>query len=687
MQREAGVKKDDLIKEIAALAVVGVAFASHPSAMTALSAAPSLLGLGRHILSRLSNDPKGITARAVKAVMYGIEQSSEASPELINEAWAALQAMPDATQLTQAQLVEVTKNGTELGGDLVELLMLEIPQWANLKARGLIETALSAGVRACTATEDFRTALSFELLQELSRDMVKVKDNTNATLDIVEKLHAGLEGMLRPEMNTLAGRFGHPDPEGAKLKDLKIFLQQKAEDLSRYKAQIEGIDDRTAELANIKVRAKDAVDRLEFDAVEMLLARVDQVETSISAETKELRAENFLLQSNVSAAFAHLSAAADSFQGIDPVEPARRRVEYADRLYQHGLRYSGPGFELASRMLQTALGQLSETKQPELWADVQNDLGRTLKGLGLHRTGAEGRALLAEAVSAYSAALRVWTISLYPARWAATQNNIGNALLNQGIRAEGKLQIQLLEGAEGTFRAVLEVRSKLGDAQAWARTQMNLANLLTTHAELVEGAQKISLLHKSVAALRAARCVFSKEPKSENWAIAQTNLSASLQKLGSSTEGQRGVSFLTKASIACSAALCVFTRDSYPMHWAKVKNNLGLVLQELGVRSSGPQGAKLIEEAIIANHEVLSVRTVDNDPMLWAMTQENIASAELALAEHDSCMDQRRPHLLAALVAVEAALDVFDPQYESYNHKKASKLQEDIRAKLTELGE
>jgi hypothetical protein len=57
--------------------------------------------------------------------------------------------------------------------------------------------------------------------------------------------------------------------------------------------------------------------------VEALLARVDEVETEIAAETKVARAKNALLRNDPDTAFRLLSAAADSFRSIDPLDPAR----------------------------------------------------------------------------------------------------------------------------------------------------------------------------------------------------------------------------------------------------------------------------------------------------------------------------------------------------------------------------
>ena len=41
--------------------------------------------------------------------------------------------------------------------------------------------------------------------------------------------------------------------------------------------------------------------------------------------------------------------------------------------------------------------------------------------------------------------------------------------------------------------------------------------------------------------------------------------------------------------------------------------------------------------------------------------------------------------LLAALEAVDGALEVFDPEHMSYNHTKATELRDQIRAALDDL--
>ena len=82
---------------------------------------------------------------------------------------------------------------------------------------------------------------------------------------------------------------------------------------------------------------------------------------------------------------------------------------------------------------------------------------------------------MAQAVAAYRAALEVRTREQLPQQWAATQNNLGNTLKNIGIRTGGEEGQALLAQAVAAYRAALEVRTKESLAPQWAQTHNNLA--------------------------------------------------------------------------------------------------------------------------------------------------------------------------------------------------------------------
>jgi hypothetical protein len=75
--------------------------------------------------------------------------------------------------------------------------------------------------------------------------------------------------------------------------------------------------------------------------------------------------------------------------------------------------------------------------QPQYWVTLHNNLGDTLKELGMRTGGEEGRKLLEEAVAADRSALEIQTKADLPQDWAATQNDLGDTLKELGIRTGG----------------------------------------------------------------------------------------------------------------------------------------------------------------------------------------------------------------------------------------------------------
>ena len=109
---------------------------------------------------------------------------------------------------------------------------------------------------------------------------------------------------------------------------------------------------------------------------------------------------------------------------------------------------------------------------------TQNNLGVALWTQGTRTTGETGTQLLADAASAYRAALTVRTEEHLPQDWAATQNNLGLVLEEQGNRTGGEPGIRLLAEAVSVYRDALTVYTKGHLPQGWALIQNSLGNIL-----------------------------------------------------------------------------------------------------------------------------------------------------------------------------------------------------------------
>src|SRR5690606_31165757 len=157
--------------------------------------------------------------------------------------------------------------------------------------------------------------------------------------------------------------------------ELREFLTEKAADLRRLAAEVEALKGLSGRIDNISAAAAEAICRGDLSEARMLFDSAREVQREVlrapleaNAALLEKIAEIDLIEGKAETAFAHLSAAADSFAALDPLEPARRRIwRYARLLSDHGSRYGGPGLRLAAEMLRPALTDTLRGADPRCW--------------------------------------------------------------------------------------------------------------------------------------------------------------------------------------------------------------------------------------------------------------------------------------------------------------------------------
>ena len=319
----------DLAKETATLCVACLSLVWVPPVAAAIVPLVALAALGRDLWGKC---PERVTAAAIESVFAGMGRAN-LPPARITAAREALAALPATAQLDPATLVAAAKSDEGFDAAVLVAILAHLPASTAFETRSLIETALATGLRTCRAHPGFRATLTEALVLDTARGVGLLQQGVARIETRIDALPEQLLALLREQglvgagakdvsadqLRKLALKFEETD-----LNDpaaLITFLDMKAQEYHAYRTQIDAIDERTAGLGNLKAAAKDAADRLDFAEVENLLSRVDEVETTIAAETKELRADTALMRGRVHDAFTHLSAAADSFAGIDPVEP------------------------------------------------------------------------------------------------------------------------------------------------------------------------------------------------------------------------------------------------------------------------------------------------------------------------------------------------------------------------------
>lgn len=354
---------------------------------------------------------------------------------------------------------------------------------------------------------------------------------------------------------------------------------------------------------------------------------------AFNAALMERQAEIALLESKPDHAFTLFSAAADSFAAIGPVEVARHRRAYADKLLTHGNRFGGAALSHAKTLLQRLLADLPREIAPREWAAAKNSIALVFLLLGQRSREPEGSALLSDAVRAFEECIQVVAASASPVDWATAMQNLGATYKELAYRSRREMRPQLLSKAIYAYENVLTVFTSELRPLDWAETTQNLGNSLRALALCTTGDSRIELLSRAVACLQDS--------------------------------------------------LKVRTRSDRPQDWAKTMQNLGVALIVQGEMTEGAGAATLFRDAIDALTGSLQVRTPTDHPVDWAFSQMNLAVCFKAWANHPAC-SEKGTHLRQALTHVEAALTVFDAGHMPNDHDKAARLRANILSALAD---
>ena len=482
--------------------------------------------------------------------------------------------------------------------------------------------------------------------------------STDQQIDQIPTL--SLEGLQE-----LAARFEISGAFDRSEAELRLLLKERAEEYRQLKRDLQAVRETMPQLDNVVAEALRLLDgdKIDTTAVRAMIrdARKNLQEAvlidalSKDAQLAEIEARTELFENRPEQAFAILSAAADSFGGIDRLEPARRRLRYAALLYQHGLRYGGAGLALAAEMNTAALTHLNVSDTPALWAKAQSNLAIALQAQGSRTAGQEGTTLLSRAVTAYEAALEVRTRTDHPVQWATTMQNLAGALLEQGKRTAGQAGTTLLSRAVTAYEAALEITTRTEHPVDWATTMQNLAIALRNQGSRTDGQAGTTLLSRAVTAFEAALEVRTRNDHPVQWATTMQNLAIALQQQGKRTAGQAGTTLLSRAVTAYEDALEVRTRADHPVQWATTMQNLAIALREQGSRTAGQAGTTLLSRAVTAYEDALEVTTRADHPVQWAGTMQNLAGA--LLEQGSRTAGQAGTTLLSrAVAALEDAL-------------------------------
>ncbi|MDB9313358.1 CHAT domain-containing protein [Spirulina sp. CS-785/01] len=325
----------------------------------------------------------------------------------------------------------------------------------------------------------------------------------------------------------------------------------------------------------------------------------------------------------------------------------RNQYALASRYYEKfQLNYSSEDLEAGIQCYQRALqfcdfNQLSELNQ-ETWGEIQNDLGIAY----MARLKGERFDNLENAIAAFQATLKVFTLEDYPENYSLSYNNLGWAYYN---RLKGE-RIDNIEKAIESYNLGLQGCSENEFIGIWIKLQINLsvAYLKSYKGNIEKNRQK------AINACESVLKVLQPNDDLEIFGKIKLNLAYAFQwRKRGRIEKNKQIALQHYQDI-----LEWCTPENYPEIWALVHNNLGT----LYLQSNQGTKKETIEKTIHHYQSALQTYSKQFDPLNWAMIHHN-----LGYAYYSRQIGQRSDNLELALQELNIALEVRQREYFPYD--------------------
>ena len=556
---------------------------------------------------------------AVRAAKDALAAAREFPPEDLDLAANLLAHLPEQAQFDPGPTVALLASGAFVPTVTATLIEQINPDPYATGAREILEICLSAALRACVQSRDFRDNMQWDVDLSTLQAVYRMDATMREMMARLDKSQGRELKLTHTAIVQLAKRISSQvsdfDEAVTALDDVVAAaerMQQAGQTHSNHPDFVDQVFARIAELNNASRFAEGLA------AMEEALAREEEEHAARKSRllTGGLDQARVADDPDAAARFELARLALDHpdpATRFDPLRKARR--DWYERGRDKGLNFD----------LRVAIGLARESRAIATGSDqtgaALNDLGIALQVLGERDSDPD---TLHQAVTAYREALKEYTRERVPLDWATTQNNLGTALKTLGERDSDP---DTLHQAVTAYREALKEHTRERVPLDWAMTQNNLGTALQT---LGARDSDPGTLHQAVTAYREALKERTRERVPLDWAMTQNNLGTTLGALG---ERDSDPDTLHQAVTAFRAALEERTRDKVPLDWAMTQNNLGNALGTLGGRDSDPA---TLQKAVTAYREALKEYTRERVPLNWAMTQNNLGNALRTLGERDS---------------------------------------------------
>ena len=286
-----------------------------------------------------------------------------------------------------------------------------------------------------------------------------------------------------------------------------------------------------------------------------------------------------------------------------------------------------------------------ERVNPEQWAVANLELAAAYLRLGTLADEREySRRIFVRAIEVSESAQRVMTRSSSPQIWADLQYKLARSLMLYADTFEGKEAREKLARACDAQETVLECFDKNANPYSWATAQEQLGLIRATQAGLESGSRACQLHAAAATAFKASVGVRARIPGPSNLGGTYARLASSLCLQARASDKKDATRLYVEAISAYESALRWITPQNLPVDCAYCHDDLGETLLSLAALSEGKKASRYLSRAEKVYQKAIRIASRLGDALFLANLHDGLVRTlrrQAMFAPADEAMELR----------------------------------------------
>lgn len=271
-----------------------------------------------------------------------------------------------------------------------------------------------------------------------------------------------------------------------------------------------------------------------------------------------------------------------------------------------------------------------DSKTPQ-WASANIELADALYALAAEEDDRIAFIHYQQAITAYEAALKVYTDKDYPQEWRAASLSLAKTLRSYALREGGNMGRLCLERARQRIEDMMETFKNYGDISSHGVLYIELAHIHRVYADTEHTDKRRTYLEATIAAFAQAARIFKGKEQFDSWAASLAGQAAAWRELAERA-GKESLDALHQAAGLFKSALSYYNSEQHCFDRIYIHFEYGRTLLRIALGSAEEHRHDTASAAIDIFRAALKATSTQDAPDLWLRLRTELGLALLCLA-------------------------------------------------------